>query len=217
MLRQEKCWPHLGKDAGGETGLEKERNVELVLLPLMRLASGCTKAVAVVPHFWWQRTVDYCLRTSSLNISAVSQIICVYKTSDKAFVKERLALSVTVFKGTKRLLSRAMLQSMATPSYPQPVYSSFMGHWSIFVSCCCQFLAPRLYWIIEECISEPASWIYSLTDSLLTAVMKARPCTYKHTTQFRSHDLEYFRFKQDIQWGKKCRVGLNFVLHQSVG
>lgn len=146
-----------------------------------------SKAVAVVPCCWWQRTVDYCPRTSSLNIWAVRLIICVYKTSDKRFVKERLALSVTVFKGTKRLLSRAMLQSMATPSYPQPVYSCFMRHWSIFLGCRCQFLARRLCWIIEECISAPVAWIYSPADSLSTALVKVRPCSYKHTTWLRSH------------------------------
>lgn len=135
---------------------------------------------------WWQPTVDYCPRTSSLNISAASQIICVYKTSDKALVKQRLALSVTVFKGTKRLLSRAMLQSMATPSDPQPVYSCFMGHWSIFLGCRCQ----RLCWITEECISALAEWIYSTTDSLLTALVKVRACTYKHTPdQVTSHQV----------------------------
>lgn len=87
---------------------------------------------------------------SPLNISAVSRFICVCKAPDKPFVKERLALSVTVFKGTKRLLSRAMLQSMATPSYPlsgsHTVCSCFMGHWSIFVGCRCQ-----LHWGVYQC------------------------------------------------------------------
>lgn len=142
---------------------------------------------------------------SPLNISAVSQFICVYKASDKPFVKERLALSVTVFKGTKRLLSRAMLQSMATPSYPLSgsaspgllmLYGTLINISRLSLPVALRSVSvhpahgstPRQiqYWLIR--------WRWGLVHS------------HKHTAQLRSHEvnvkcillmqLAYFRIKQ---------------------
>lgn len=86
--------------------------MEKVLLPLKSFVLGLLMSEAVDDS---QTIVLSHPAQSPRNISAVRQFICVCKASDKLFVKERLALSVTVFKGTKRLLSRAMLQSMETP------------------------------------------------------------------------------------------------------
>lgn len=127
---------------------------------------------------------------SPLNISAVRQFICVYKASDKPFVKERLALSVTVFKGTKRLLSRAMLQSMTTPSYPLSGSASpgLLYGTLINISRLSLPVALRSVSVHPAHGSTPRRiqyWLIRLRWGLVHS--------HKHTAQLRSHDVNMKR------------------------
>lgn len=93
--------------------------------------------------------------SQQLLVTKVRWTICVYNTSDKLLVKERLALSVTIFRRTKRLPSR--------PCYDQWQHLPFT-----LLLRLTQFIHADQYY-------SAASWWYSLSlPDLFTDLLKWR-------------------------------------------
>ncbi len=151
---RKKPWPRSGKDAGGETGLERERNV---LLPPKRLASGC----------WCQRlmTANSRLLSSHMqpkHLSSQSDHLCLLNIRQSARQAAISALSYSLQRN-KEAPVKSHVAINGNTLDPQPVYSCFMGHWSIFpaslldhwaVYQCTGWMDLQHDWFIIDCSGE---------------------------------------------------------------